>query len=371
MKLEPLPYIVSPNEKPVDGIMESKFTFCNKNFNHNCTSHYNGIMDKIGEFKCPYGFSTVAILINGKKKIITSIELIGSNDRKALKKNKKKNENKRKYTKSELYTLLEWYRDTESAILAKQNIINDLDKQSSKVTQKEEVLDDTLHELRKLNNALKKQAFYLRNEIEKGNINSNEFSIRTKNILSTSQLISARLNAYDFTLNPGSIELNPKVKVNIYKKFEKASHTLELFLKEKNQKINFYGNCHCLIEFYEIIEILPFILLENAIKYSQDNSIIDCRFTMKGDRIDTVEVTNKAFLPDKNEMPKLFYKKYRGKITTDVSGTGIGLFIAQMICEYNGIEISIETRQESVIDNKPFGEFKVRLRIVGSNSILV
>lgn len=368
MQLEPLPFIVSPSEKPNDGFIETKFAFCDKNFNHNCTNHYNSIIDKIGEFKCPYGFSTVATLVNGKKKIITSIELEGANDRKALKKNKKKTDNKKRFTKNELNTLLEWYKNTESAILAKQNIINDLDKQSNKVTQKEEVLDDTLHELRKLNNALKKQAFYLRTEIEKESVNTNEFLIRTKNILSTSQLISARLNAYDFTLNPGSIELNPKVKVNIYKKFEKASHTLELFLKDKNQKINFYGNCHCLNEFYELIDVLPFILFENAMKYSQENSSIDCRFNMKGHKIDSIEVINKAFLPDINEIPKLFNKKYRGKATTDVSGTGIGLFIAQMICDYNGIDISIDTRQETIINNKPYGEFKVRLRIASANS---
>lgn len=362
MNFEPLPYLSNENEKPLDGLLEKKFRFCELHYNQNCANHYKKL-DGEGEYICPYGFTTVVKNINGKRKIFTSFELEKSTNRKEAQKRRNNKDNKRRFLKTELTELFKWYESLESNLIAKQNLLREYDKQTYKVNQKEEVLDDTLHELRKLNNALKKQAFVLKSNFEKGEFDKNEIEYRIKNIFSTSQLVSARLNAYDFTLNPTAIEINPKVKVNLYKKFEKAKHCLELFLSEKNQTIQFIGTCNCLNETYEIIDVLPFIIFENAMKYSQINEQINCEFQNTNGRLSKITISNKAFLPESSEIPKLFIKKFRAKSTSDIPGTGVGLYIAKLICEYNNIDIEITTKEDKVIDGKSYGDFIVTLRI--------
>jgi signal transduction histidine kinase len=367
MLLEPLPFVDNLESKPKNGFAEKKFRFCDLHFNSKCTDHYKKIYEKEGEYICPYGFTTVVKILNTKKKVFTSFELEGTINRKEIKRNKTNKDNKKKFTKQELNSLFEWYVDIDSNINAKQNILRDFDKHTFKVTQKEEVLDDTLHELRKLNNALKKQAFFLKSHLDQGNFNRYEIDQRSKNIFSTSQLISARLDAYDFTLNPSGIEASPKSKINIYKKFEKASHCLDLIMRERNINIVFNGSCRCLIDFYEIIDILPFIIFENAIKYSQDNSTIICEFDTKEQELNSIVVKNNAYLPLKSEIPKLIDKNFRGSSSQSISGSGKGLYIAKMICDYNGLDLSVLTFEESNIGGKPFGQFIVKISIAAAN----
>lgn len=368
MKLEPFPYSENPEVMPTDGFLEKKFRFCELNFNAKCIAHYKSVSEKEGSYTCPYGFSTVVKTLNTKKKIFTSIELERATERRQIKKNKSKKDNKKRFTASDLESLFEWYTNIDSNINAKKNILREYDMHSSKVSQKEEVLDDTLHELRKLNNALKKQAFMLKAHVAKGSFDKYELDQRSKNIFSTSQLITARLNAYDFTLNPSGIESNPKTKLNLYKKFEKASHCLELIMNERNISISFIGTCHCLNEFYEIIDILPFIVFENAIKYSPDNSIINCTFIVSNNQLTSIKVTNKGYLPTKVEIPSLFNKTFRGASAKDISGSGKGLFTAKMICDFNNVDLSVSTIEERQIDGRPYGEFIVTLKIAAANS---
>jgi signal transduction histidine kinase len=362
MNFEPLPFLVNENEKPHDGLLEKKFRFCELHHNQHCIKHYKSLTGE-GEYVCPYGFSTIVKSINGQQKVFTSIELEKKTNRKEIQKRRNNKDNKRRFLKTELIELFKWYETLELNLTAKQNLIRAYDRQTSKVNQKEEVLDDTLHELRKLNNALKKQAFVLKSNFEKGEFDKSEIENRIKNIFSTSQLVSARLNAYDFTLNPNAIEINGKVKINLYKKFEKAKHCLELFLSEKNQSIQFVGSCNCLNEAYEIIDVLPFIIFENAMKYSPKNHQIVCKFENVNGILSKIIIVNKAFLPEPNEIPKLFVKKFRSKSTIDIPGTGIGLYVAKLICEFNNIEVQITTKEESVISGNSYGDFIVTLNM--------
>jgi signal transduction histidine kinase len=367
MNFEPLPYISNENLIPNDGFLEKKFRFCQLHYNQRCASHYKNLSGE-GEYICPYGFTTVVKITNGKRKIFTSFELEKSTNRKEVQKRRNIKDNKRRFLKTELNELFKWYESLQSNLNAKQNLLWEYDKKTSRVNQKEEVLDDTLHELRKLNNALKKQAFVLKSNFEKGEFDKNDIEYGIKNIFSTSQLVSARLNAYDFTLNPTAIEINPKVKVNLYKKFEKAKHCLELFLSEKNQKIQFLGTCKWLNETYEIIDVLPFIIFENAMKYSKKDEQINCEFQNTNDRLSKIIITNKAYLPDSIELPKLFIKKFRAKSASEIPGTGVGLYVAKLICEFNNIDLEITTKEDNVFDGKSYGDFIVTLKIESDNS---
>lgn len=342
MKIIPFPYIELGYAEVSDGVFQKKHKFC-KNLNHICKSFYSSLSENTVS-RCPYGFSVYKTIINSKSRIFTSLNIEGESDRKEVQRRQKEFEKRYKLSFEELKEHLDWFADTEANFIANKNLLRNIDSSTIKVEQKKEILDDTLHELRKLNNQLKKQAFILTKECEKGEPSYSAIDDKSKNILSTSQLISVRLNAYDFTLNPGLVESQDKVVINVYKKFEKAKHCLEILAKEKGININFIGNSHFMLGCYEIFDILPFIIFENAIKYSPVNNDIKCVFITDNGSLKRIECSNYGLVPSKDELLKLTDKGTRGKsVASKTNGTGKGLYLAKLICDYHDLKLTLKT----------------------------
>lgn len=81
-------------------------------------------------------------------------------------------------------------------------------------------------------------------------------------------------------------------------------------------------------------------IISNAIKYAnpssaQNDITISCQFT---DRF-VIEISDNGIGISKDEIPKLFSKFYRGKDVSEVSGAGLGLYLAQKIIKLHEGEI--------------------------------
>jgi K+-sensing histidine kinase KdpD len=370
MKIIPFPHVETGYAEVSDGVFQRKHKFC-RNLNHICKNFYGVLSENIIS-NCPYGFSVYKTIINGKTRIFTSLNIESKSDRKEVQRRQKDKEKRFQISFEEFKEYLSWFANTEANFIANKNLLRNIDSSTIKVEQKKEILDDTLHELRKLNNQLKKQAFILTKECEKGVPSYSAIDDKSKNILSTSQLISVRLNAYDFTLNPSLVESQNKISINIYKKFEKAKHCLEVLAKEKNINIIFIGSSHYMLECYEIFDILPFIIFENAIKYSPSNKDIKCVFITDNGNLKRIECSNYALVPSKDEIINLTDKGARGKSVSDkTDGTGKGLYLAKLICEFHEIKLSLKTdKVPSEIKTSEFdGLFQVNIEIAAPNKV--
>lgn len=349
------PHFDYSENKIKDGIIEESFIFCKRNFNSNCIKHYKEIKSKTGFHICPYGFTTFI----DKQHNYSSFLIEDNFNNKSSKRNTNKKDLKKPHSIETFNKIIKFFNDVNSNINAKQYIIKEYDKNTEIFSTKKETLDDTLHELRKLNNILKKQAYTLKSELEKNKIYNLNVNLRSKNILATTQLITARLNAYDFTLNPDLIEFTPRNNVSIYKKFDKAKQCLEVITSDSNVSIIFKGSSKCQFECFNIIDLLPFILFENALKYNLDKSDITCEFIEVNSKLDKIIVSNYAFLPEKNDIDKLKQKHFRGSNSSDINGSGKGLYIANLICDFNNFNLEIETEKEQIRENKRVGMFKI------------
>lgn len=99
---------------------------------------------------------------------------------------------------------VDFYKKENEEIISKETYIDKI-----------EILDNTFHELRKLNQELKLQTehlIYQSNNFSWNNVD--DIKYLSQNIFSTSQLISIRLNTYDFGVNPNLslYEENPQFK---------------------------------------------------------------------------------------------------------------------------------------------------------------
>ena len=90
-------------------------------------------------------------------------------------------------------------------------------------------------------------------------------------------------------------------------------------------------------------------LIENALKYSPEESTIHVDLTDEGERIN-VEISDEGTGISDEEKKKVFDKFYRvgNENTRKTKGTGLGLFITKKILEDHGAEINIT-------DNTPVG----------------
>lgn len=108
-----------------------------------------------------------------------------------------------------------------------------------------------------------------------------------------------------------------------------------------------------------LLKILLSNLLDNAIKYSEDDSIIGIKASLVANHLVLLISDQGAGIPA-SEKKKVFGKFYRmgNEATRQTKGTGLGLYLCQRIVNEHGGRISIQ-------DNEPSGTiFKVTLPLV-------
>ena len=90
-------------------------------------------------------------------------------------------------------------------------------------------------------------------------------------------------------------------------------------------------------------------LIENALKYSNEESVVNIDLTDEGERIN-LEISDEGMGISDDEKKRVFDKFYRigNENTRKTKGTGLGLYITKKIIEDHGFEINIT-------DNTPCG----------------
>ena len=114
---------------------------------------------------------------------------------------------------------------------------------------------------------------------------------------------------------------------------------------------------------YPIFELLPFVLLENAIKYSPPDESITVSFLEDKHGLQVI-VNSIGPQLSEDEHKSLFQRDFRGtnaKKTSD--GSGAGLHFAKLVCDLHKIQISARSqRQEKLrLNGVPYSYFTVTL----------
>ena len=164
--------------------------------------------------------------------------------------------------------------------------------------------------------------------------------------------MTLRLNAYDFSYNEGLLGATEKSSYNIYRIFDKVKHCLKARSEERQITIDIDCNGECgNIKAHDSLELLPFILLDNAVKYSNSKSHIKVTITDTPEKCSFKVVSESPVLKE-GEREKIFDRGFRGenarKMTDD--GLGIGLYTAKRICEIHNGTISV-TEEKNTLKN--------------------
>ena len=137
----------------------------------------------------------------------------------------------------------------------------------------------------------------------------------------------------DYFVNP-ALALAPDRDVQVHNKFFKARESLRARAARKGIQLRLLGQSNAQVEGRRIFEVIPFILLENAIKYSPENLPVDIVFQETENTVSAI-VRNYGPALNLDEMGHVFEIGKRGANAeaARISGYGIGLHFAKELVE--------------------------------------
>jgi light-regulated signal transduction histidine kinase (bacteriophytochrome) len=195
-----------------------------------------------------------------------------------------------------------------------------------------------LHEIRKLNRNVKQSAERL---CIRENRESPELAdVDLVNIWKSAEIMSTQFEVIELVANEGLAVLPLKSEIEVYRIFDKCTRIYRP--RENPGRISIYapyGFDKRIKACDKTFPMIPTVLIENALKYSPDDSDVRVRFDSLNGKC-RVSISNVA---DSNAKlgPGIFLKGYRG--SHDVEGSGNGLYVAQLVAKQHGSEITVST----------------------------
>lgn len=161
-----------------------------------------------------------------------------------------------------------------------------------------------------------------------------------KTIYKASVLLLDTFDSANIYFNPVSAKYGRPKSIEIYKLIDKLVYILNMSQLQTNKiKILFYGNCNRSYNLYESFKLILLSLLQNAIKYTSENSVKINIEEIGPNNVITVESVGPLIEEEETEI--IFSKEKRGKWAQKMTneGLGVGLFIADMVGIAHGIKI--------------------------------
>jgi K+-sensing histidine kinase KdpD len=304
----------------------------------------------------PVGFTVLPLTLGGRRRMVCGVRVEGFYDRKKTKAKIGADFN----PVLPLAVFVDTVAKFRSVAVAPQAELH----QAAEQIESKEFVSFTMHEIRKLNLQIKSQAEEMNSSLTRGQPDAKFLEYRAQNIFATSALISMRLDAYDFHINPAVFATATRNPIAVYKKFEKTKHCLQIASQKQHKNIKLEGASFHSILGYTVFELLPFVLLENAIKYSPGEQDISVTFGEMNNRLEvTVESLGPMLLPE--EESQVFHRRFRGTHAKDLTeGTGVGLHFAKLVCDLHNINISVQSdhREMLRLNGISYSMFRVRLQ---------
>ncbi|WP_300841940.1 sensor histidine kinase KdpD [uncultured Acetatifactor sp.] len=227
-------------------------------------------------------------------------------------------------------------------------------------------IDDIFHDIRKFNQQIKfkNDKIYRKAQQHK---RYGDILEATKGIQQLGWFLTLRLNNHDFIYNKELLSADVKSSYNIFRIIDKVKKCIKERADEKNIKIEMNASVACRdMQVYDCIELLPYIFLDNAIKYSPNGEKIHIDIDETRDS-QHVKIGSIGPVVNEDEQPKLFGQGYRGEnaIKSTQDGMGIGLYTAKCICELNDIKLEIASSPDIIkkVKNIEYSEFSVNFWI--------
>lgn len=134
-----------------------------------------------------------------------------------------------------------------------------------------------------------------------------------------------------------------KEPVNVLQIFEDLIKSVHAISDEKNIKVELTKDkpAYMMMGDYDRLKQMFLIILDNAIKFSKENSIIHI-ILAKQDKL-MISIRDEGIGISKEDLPSIFDKFYKSKLKQNEQGSGLGLAIARQIALKHESEIKVKS----------------------------
>lgn len=203
----------------------------------------------------------------------------------------------------------------------------------------EESATALVHDLRHLSSAIYHSAEQA--ERARSSKDNAELADSLKTIVATQTMLKARIDYLDYTTGVDRFETVERIPV--YSRVDKVVRCFRAAAKDKAVEIELSGQSYRFTKGPNILDIVPYTLIDNAIKYSPPNCRVDVGvYDLDGKTV--VSISSVGPFVNNVEYEKIFEVGFRGKNASVVrpSGTGIGLSVAKEIVEKFSGQINVK-----------------------------
>jgi signal transduction histidine kinase len=191
------------------------------------------------------------------------------------------------------------------------------------------MLTENVHEIRSMNTSLYHIGYELQEKLQ---YDEKIKLALAKNVVALSELISDRIELADLTVS-NVLTARPSNKgVTVYKKFDKMARCYNAYAKKRQITINIVGDSRTQVREVEHMDMIPLVVIDNAVKYSPDRSDVEVSFQEDDTHVHCAVA---SFGPkiEPEESDEIFSRERRGvhAVNSGKSGTGIGLFFLKQL----------------------------------------
>ena len=176
-----------------------------------------------------------------------------------------------------------------------------------------------------------------------------------RKIYQSCRVLESLLLITDILANPEVAKFGKRRLISIYDVLFLLTKIHEDKAQRSNRTIKLRGNSQKSAWLYSSFIVIPHVLIDNAIKHSVPSSEIYVRVSDLHGGILVVISSFGQLIPEE-ERDKIFQRGVRGS-NVKVKGSGLGLFIANIVAKANGLEIQYRAKKHVLHKNKGTNQF--------------